>query len=282
MQIINNISELRTALQNRSQGRTVGLVPTMGNLHEGHLELAKHARDRSDIVVASVFVNPKQFGEAEDFSVYPRTLDEDAELLAAAGTDYVFAPTDDAMYPNGHASATNVSVASLARELCGEHRPGHFDGVATVVTKLFNIVTPDMAFFGEKDWQQLTILSRMVADLNMPIQVIGVPTVRAADGLALSSRNRYLSDDERERAPILYRTLMDIVHALQAGASSFDRLEQTAKIALRSAGFDVDYVSIREADTLEPARESDRNYRVLAAAHLGKARLIDNVGLDLR
>ncbi|MCR9279288.1 MAG: pantoate--beta-alanine ligase [Pseudomonadaceae bacterium] len=282
MQIIKSISELRTALQNRSHGRTVGLVPTMGNLHEGHLELAKHCRDRCDIVVASVFVNPKQFGEAEDFSDYPRTLEDDADLLAAAGTDYVFAPTDDAMYPGGHASATNISVTTLSSELCGEHRPGHFDGVATVVTKLFNIVMPDMAFFGEKDWQQLTILSRMVADLNMPIQVIGVPTVRAPDGLALSSRNQYLSEEERQQAPVLYRTLMDIVHALQAGATSFDRLEHTARVALRSAGFEVDYVSIRHADTLAPATEEDQHYRVLAAAHLGKARLIDNVGLDLR
>ena len=282
MDTLSKVADLRTAISNRRGDRAVGLVPTMGNLHDGHIELVRHCRDRCDIVVATVYVNPKQFGPSEDLAAYPRTPEEDAHRLAAAGTDLLFMPDDAAIYPNGHDGSTTVSVPSLRSELCGEFRPVHFDGVATVVTKLFNIVQPDMAFFGEKDYQQLTLLKRLVADLNLPIEVIGVPTIREQDGLAMSSRNRYLSDEERATAPTLHRTLMDVVHALQAGAKRLDSLEHTAKVALRSAGFDVDYVTIRNADTLAVATEEDRNLRVLAAATLGKARLIDNVGVELR
>lgn len=282
MDTLSRIADLRTAISNRRAERIVGFVPTMGNLHDGHVELIRHCRDRCDIVVASVYVNPKQFGPTEDLAAYPRTPEEDAHKLAAAGTDILFMPTDEAMYPNGHDGSTTVSLPDLRGELCGEFRPVHFDGVATVVTKLLNIVQPDLAFFGEKDFQQLVVLKRMVSDLNLPIEVIGVPTVREADGLAMSSRNRYLTDEQRSIAPVLHRTLTDIVHALQAGAKRLDGLEQTAKVALRSAGFEVDYVTIRNADTLAPATEQDRNLRVLAAGSLGKARLIDNVGIELR
>lgn len=282
MDTLSRVADLRTALSNRRRDRIVGFVPTMGNLHDGHIELIRHCRDRCDIVVASVYVNPKQFGPTEDLAAYPRTPDEDAHKLASAGTDILFMPSDEAMYPNGHDGSTTVTLPTLRAELCGEFRPVHFDGVATVVTKLFNIVQPDLAFFGEKDFQQLVVLKRLVSDLNLPIEVIGVPTVRERDGLAMSSRNRYLSDADRAVAPVLHRTLTDIVYALQAGAKRFDGLEQTAKVALRSAGFEVDYVTIRNADSLEPAVEGDRNLRVLAAGTLGKARLIDNVGVELR
>lgn len=277
---ILSISELRLRLA-QQHGAKIGLVPTMGNLHEGHLELAKAAVQKSDLVVATIFVNPLQFGANEDFDDYPRTLESDAAKLDDAGVDLVFAPPTEEVFGNDRDPRVTVSVPDLAGILCGAARPGHFDGVTTIVTKLFNIVQPDIAVFGEKDWQQLTIIDALVRQLNMPIRVIGVPTVRAEDGLALSSRNQYLTEAERQVAPIMYQTLQDIAHAIASGARNFRSLEQTGRRVLRQGGFDPDYVAVRDAQTLAQPDDGTPSLRILAAAGLGKARLIDNVGADL-
>lgn len=261
----------------RSRGATVALVPTMGDLHEGHLALVTEGRRRAHVLVASIFVNPLQFGPREDFKTYPRALEQDAQKLEAAGVDLLFAPTTGTIYPRGPAAATRVEVPELADILCGAARPGHFSGVATVVNILFNIVRPDVALFGEKDYQQLRIIRRMVADLQMAVEVVGLPTRRAPDGLALSSRNRYLSPAERSRAPELYHALRDTALALERGEGDIPALERDATARLAAAGFCVDYVSIREAETLAPPRPGTRAFVVLGAARLGAARLIDNV-----
>ena len=253
----------------------------MGNLHAGHLALVKACRQASDLCVVSIFVNPTQFGPNEDFGNYPRTLDEDLRLLEAAGTDLVFNPSVDAMYPDGQDGHVAVSVPSLAHTLCGEARPGHFDGVATVVAKLFNIVAPNEAFFGEKDWQQLTLIRTMARQLDMPVAVTGVPTVREASGLALSSRNNYLSDEERERAALINDVLTRIKVAIERGDRDYADAEARGCRALATAGFDVDYVAVRDADRLVPPDADTHTLRVLAAARLGRARLIDNVGVAL-
>ena len=281
MNVLRTIYDLRGALQEAQASRSIGLVPTMGNLHAGHMALVEASRKQSHITVTSIFVNPTQFGPNEDVDKYPRTFAADAEKLEAAGVDFVFAPSVDEVYPEGRESQACVSVPALAGILCGADRPGHFDGVATVVTKLFNIVQPDYAYFGEKDWQQLTLLTTMVRQLNMPVEIVGVATVRARDGLALSSRNQDLNDEERQTAPILHRTLLDIRHGIEAGARNFDSLEQTGRVALKGAGFQTDYVAVRDADMLRPADRETKRLRVLAAARLGKARLIDNVPVDL-
>ena len=231
--------------------------------------------------MVSIFVNPTQFGPNEDFGNYPRTLDEDLRLLGAAGTDLVFNPSVDAMYPDGQDGHVSVSVPSLAHTLCGAARPGHFDGVATVVAKLFNIVAPDEAFFGEKDWQQLTLIRTMARQLDMPLAVTGVPTVREANGLAMSSRNNYLSDEERERAALIHRILNRIKAAIERGDRAYADAEVRGCRALTAAGFGVDYVAVRDADRLVPPDDDTHTLRVLAAARLGRARLIDNVGVEL-
>jgi len=261
----------------RSRGATVALVPTMGDLHEGHLALMAEGRRRADVLVASIFVNPLQFGPREDFQTYPRALEQDAVKLDGAGVDLLFAPSTETIYPRGLAATTRVEVPGLTDILCGASRPGHFTGVATVVNILFNIVGPHVAVFGEKDYQQLRIIRRMVADLQMDVAVVGLATRRAPDGLALSSRNRYLSPPERARAPEFYHTLRDTAVALEQGQRDIPALEGAAAARLAAAGFGVDYVSIREAETLASPHTGTRAFVVLGAARLGAARLIDNV-----
>lgn len=255
----------------------VVFVPTMGNLHAGHMSLIEAARRHGQRFVASIFVNPMQFGPNEDFAHYPRTPTEDAKMLAAAGCDLLFCPEVGEIYPNGADNATRVEVPGISNILCGEFRPGHFEGVATVVAKLFHIVDPDVAIFGEKDYQQLTVIRRMVADLCLRVEIVGAPTVREADGLAMSSRNQYLTPEERRVAPTIYRQLQQAVAALKAGERQFSRIEETGRAALNSAGFRTDYFSVRDARDLSPAQPDTRHFVVLTAARLGKARLIDNL-----
>ncbi len=274
-------AQLRQALDEwRSRGERIALVPTMGNLHEGHLQLVDCARERADRVVVSLFVNPTQFGPGEDLDNYPRTLDDDRAALAARGADLLFVPDEAVIYPHGR-EACVVSVPDLSDMLCGAARPGHFDGVATVVSKLLNLVAPDVAVFGEKDFQQLMIIRRMVADLFMPVTIEGVPTCREVDGLAMSSRNRYLSEDERRRAPALYQALQRVAGALEKGRTDYDALVESARKFLSEKGFEPDYVEIRRSDDLAMPTPSDQALVVLAAARLGKARLIDNLRVSL-
>lgn len=279
MLVARTIHALRTALGARRSAGRVGLVPTMGNLHDGHLALVTAAADECRTTVASIFVNPLQFGAGEDFEDYPRTLDADAAQLESRGVDVLFAPGVDEVYPDGRADTVVVAVPGLSGLLCGANRPGHFDGVATVVAKLLNMVSPDRAYFGEKDWQQLVLIRTMARALNLPVDIVGVPTVRAADGLALSSRNQYLSQDERRTAAQLHRTLIDIREAVASGERDFAVLEDRGRAALATAGFEVDYVAVRDAETLTAPSDDGRALRVLAAARLGRARLIDNLGL---
>ncbi len=278
MEVVHTVAALRDRLRGDRHDK-VGLVPTMGNLHEGHLALVRACSRNADISVVSVFVNPTQFGPGEDFTSYPRTLAADLRLLETEGAQLVFAPSVAEMYPHGRNAHTTISVPALANTLCGTNRPGHFDGVATVVAKLFNIVAPDVAFFGEKDWQQLTLIRAMTAQLNMPVEVFGVPTVRAASGLALSSRNNYLTEAERAKAARLYGTLSEAKSAIEAGRRDYAAVAQDAALALADAGFAVDYVAVRDAERLVEPDERTEHLRILAAARLGGARLIDNVGV---
>ena len=275
MQIVRNSEELaqsRSALQGR-----VALVPTMGALHAGHMALVAEARDRADKVIATIFVNPAQFGEGEDFGRYPRREADDAAMLEAAGCDLLWAPTVADVYPDGY--ATKVSVAGISKRWEGEARPGHFDGVATVVAKLLLAVQPDLALFGEKDFQQLAVIRRLVADLGLPVEIVGVPTVREADGLALSSRNAYLSPDERERAVALPNALKAARDALRANAPVSGVL-QAAKQSLIDAGFlRIDYLALVDAATLEPLEQPKGEMRLMAAAVIGTTRLIDNIAV---
>ncbi|MDE2251221.1 MAG: pantoate--beta-alanine ligase [Gammaproteobacteria bacterium] len=282
MDVATTVAEVRACVRNwRQAGLRVALVPTMGNLHAGHLSLLAAARFRADRVITSVFVNPLQFGPAEDFAAYPRTLAEDRVLLEAAHCDLLFAPPVDQIYPDGGAQPTLITVRSLAAVLCGQFRPGHFDGVATVVAKLFNIVAPDVAVFGEKDFQQFIIIRRMTLDLQIPVEIIGAPTVRAPDGLALSSRNRYLSAQERAIAPAIHRALQAAVQRLDAGDRNYLGIESAGWQALAVAGLRPDYFAVRDADDLQPPRTASRELVVLTAARIGKARLIDNLRLPL-
>ncbi|MCI0653740.1 MAG: pantoate--beta-alanine ligase [Methylococcaceae bacterium] len=275
MDVIETIDTLRLRLAEwRAASERIVLVPTMGNLHDGHLKLVEEASRNGQRVVVSIFVNPAQFGAGEDFLAYPRTLDEDIRRLRESPVDLLFAPANEEVYPVG--SLTCVTVPELSDLLCGEFRPGHFTGVATVVLKLFNMVRPDVAVFGEKDFQQLLIIRRMVADLNVPVVVKSVETVREPDGLAMSSRNRYLSEEQRKLAPNLYAVLREAAGQILAGIGSFDELERRQTAKLRASGFRPDYFSIRKASDLRPARALDRELVILAAAWLGKARLIDN------
>lgn len=277
MQIIHTIQELRAWRKNAGK---VAFVPTMGNLHEGHLALVREAKKRADNVVVSIFVNRLQFGQGEDFDKYPRTLQQDADKLAAEGIAVVFAPDEKELYPNVE-QRYNVEPPNLQNELCGKFRPGHFRGVATVVSKLFNIVAPDVACFGKKDYQQLAVIKGFVEDLNFDIEIVPVDTGRATDGLALSSRNQYLSVEERAEAPRLYRELQAVAESLKQGSLDYAGLEKRAVQSLTEHGWTVDYVEIRHADTLEVARTGDRKLVVLAAARLGATRLIDNVEIKL-
>ncbi|WP_404335067.1 pantoate--beta-alanine ligase [Sphingomonas sp. MMS12-HWE2-04] len=274
MQTIRRLEDLREALAAfRSAGERVALVPTMGALHDGHMALVEAAKRAADRVVVSIFVNPRQFGPNEDFDQYPRKEAADSRLLTNAGTDILWLPPVDVMYPQGF--ATNVSVTGVSEVLDGAHRPGHFDGVATVVSKLFNQVRPDIALFGEKDWQQLAVIRRMTADLNIDVEIQGVVTQREDDGLALSSRNAYLMPDERARAVALPRALGAAERAIVEGGDPEAALAQ-ARDSLTAAGFDVDYVVLADAETLGSA-EPGRPWRLLAAARIGSTRLIDNI-----
>lgn len=282
MQTVTTIAEVRSAVAAwHAAGARVAFVPTMGNLHAGHIHLVSEARKRADRVVASIFVNPLQFGPSEDFAAYPRTLAADQEKLAAAGCELLFAPTEQEMYPLGRDGLTFVEVPALSDILCGAFRPGHFRGVATVVSKLFHIVQPDVALFGEKDYQQLLVIRLMVRDLNMGLEIVGVPTVRETDGLAMSSRNGYLAADERQLATEVYATLQAVAAGVQGGVSDYAALEASAVARLERAGFRPDYVSVRRAADLGVPQVGDRRLVALAAARLGNTRLIDNLLIDL-
>jgi len=278
MIIHRRLSTLRVALRaQRSAGKTVAFVPTMGFLHPGHVALMKVGLDEADTVVVSVFVNPTQFGHAEDLESYPRDFDADSRLCEAEGVAHLFVPDDGMMYPEGF--STVVRVDRLTDGLCGIQRPGHFEGVTTVVAKLFNMVQPDVALFGEKDFQQLMVIRQMVADLNMPIKISGVPTVRESDGLALSSRNKYLSPKDRVRAARLYAILQDVQASAESGVREVDVLRKQVLADLDVAGFETEYAEFVDPETLASVVRIDRPVRLLVAARLGTTRLIDNVAL---
>ncbi len=262
----------------RTAGESIAFVPTMGNLHEGHITLIREARKHAPRVVASIFVNPLQFSPTEDLAAYPRTPERDAALLTDAGCDLLYTPGVDTIYPHGQETHTRVEVSGISDLLCGASRPGHFIGVATIVCKLLNMVQPDLALFGEKDFQQCLVIRRMVADLALPVVIITVPTVREADGLAMSSRNGYLTAAERARAPVIHRALTDAAQRLRAGQSPPEAEAQTLAV-IADAGLRPDYVSVRRAEDLEQPTAADRELVILAAAYLGRARLIDNLRL---
>ena len=282
MLVLRTFSEIRHAVSTaRKAGKRIGFVPTMGNLHDGHLQLVKLAQTTCDVVVVSIFVNPLQFGLNEDWEQYPRTFDADCEKLRSVNADFLFHPTETEMYPNGMATQTKVEVAVMTNILCGASRPGHFLGVTTVVAKLFNMVLPDEAIFGIKDYQQLAVIRRMAEDLCIPIQITAAPIARADDGLALSSRNSYLTASERPIATQLYKTLCWVQSQIQQGRRDYSQLEAEAKEKLKAAGMRPDYVSVIHQKTLEPATQTDHALAILAAVYLGKTRLIDNVTLTL-
>ena len=279
MQTVHTVSQVREYVRGWHQkGLSVGFVPTMGNLHDGHISLIKEARARCDVVVVSIFVNPTQFGPNEDFDRYPRTLDADAAALVDAGTDLLFAPSVEEMYPLGQ-NQTWVDVDGLGDYLCGASRAGHFRGVTTVVSKLFNIVQPDVAVFGEKDFQQLAILRRMSEELLFPIKIVGASTSRESDGLARSSRNGFLDESERTLAPQLYQALQQLKADIEAGEQDYRGLESRYRDSLEQAGFQVDYLTVANARSLAPAGFDDSDLVVAVAAKLGNTRLIDNVSL---
>lgn len=279
---VKSLRELRAAVSRaRSEGKRIALVPTMGNLHAGHIALVEKATQRADFVVASIFVNPLQFGANEDLDKYPRTLVADQEKLVGAGCHLLFTPDVEEVYPDGMQQQTRVSVPLVSEGLCGASRPGHFEGVATVVCKLFNMVQPDLALFGEKDFQQLAVIRKLVRDLNLPIQVMGEPTVRAADGLALSSRNGYLNESQRALAPLLYRTLQQLAEEIRRQPSAQSTLLAAARQQLEDAGLRPDYLELREAVRLREVQDGDRQLVLLAAVYLGTTRLIDNLQFSL-
>ncbi len=278
--VLDRPADLRARVRAwRAAGESVALVPTMGDLHAGHLTLVDAARERADHVVASVFVNPLQFGPGEDYQDYPRRLEDDAARLGEHGAEIVFAPTVESLYPHGTEAAVRVRVPAFEDILCGADRPGHFTGVATVVAKLFNIAEPDIAVFGQKDYQQLLLIRRLVSDLDFAIDVVGMPTVRESDGVAMSSRNGYLDADQRRAAPALYTALRAVAARLARGERDYGRLERDACAELEDAGMQPEYVAIRMAADLAqpPADAALADLRILAAARLGRARLIDNI-----
>ena len=282
MRTYSSNAQLQSALRNfRHKGQSIAFVPTMGNLHEGHMDLVRKARCLCDVVVVSIFVNPLQFGPNEDLDAYPRTMAADKEKLFSEGVQVLYAPNAEEVYPEGMAAQTQVHVPALGDTLCGSSRPGHFDGVTTVVSKLFNIVQPDVAVFGEKDFQQLSIVRKMVKDLCMPIEIVGIRTTRDEDGLAKSSRNGFLSNEQRLIAPALHQTLNSCREAIACGFDNFLQLESHARMKLLQAGFEPDYFAIRDARTLQTVTEDTEEIAILAAARLGPTRLIDNVRLAL-
>jgi pantoate--beta-alanine ligase len=276
MQTVKTIKALRaTVRQWREAGQSIAFVPTMGNLHDGHIKLVETACHQADKVVVSIFVNPTQFGPNEDFASYPRTEQQDQDKLIARGANLLFLPAVEEMYPQP--LQTQISVKELSTLHCGASRPGHFDGVAVVVCKLLNMVQPDLLLLGEKDFQQLTVIRRMVTDLNIPVEIQGVPTVREADGLAMSSRNGYLSESERQIAPLLYKSLLAARDSIIAGFDDYQKIVDRQSEILRQAGFVIDYFHICRSTDLMPATANDRHLVILIAAKLGKTRLIDNV-----
>jgi len=282
MQTAYSLESLRQQmLAWRRSGASVAFVPTMGNLHAGHISLLARARELAERTVVSIFVNPIQFGKGEDYTRYPSTLQADIEKLAAAGLDLLFAPNLDELYPGGIEEDTRVTVPGLSTILCGQYRPGHFSGVATVVSKLFINVQPDIALFGEKDYQQVLIIKRMTKDLLMPIKIVGMPIVREPDGLAMSSRNVYLNPEERSRASRIYHCLQSAADKLRRQSHSVIAIETAAMAELAAAGFRPEYFSVRRPEDLEPARKGDAQVQILAAAWLGAARLIDNLRVEL-
>lgn len=284
MQIIEQpLAMQQWSLEKKNAGQRVTFVPTMGNLHRGHLSLVEQARQLGDVVVVSIFVNPLQFGPNEDFDKYPRTFDADREKLAGLGVEAIFLPHTEAMYPAGKERSAQVYIPELSNILCGEHRPGHFQGVTTVVAKLFNIVQPDVAVFGEKDFQQLFLIRQMAKDLFMPIEIVGVATLREADGLAMSSRNGYLGVEERKMAPKLYEILRRIKDRMETSNVSGDSLCREAMAELESHGFSPEYVELRSAKNLQAIEgKVEKELVVLAAARLGTTRLIDNLLISLK
>ncbi|MCJ2377983.1 pantoate--beta-alanine ligase [Vibrio sp. ZSDZ34] len=282
MHTFADIAELRAQIaQFKREQRRIAFVPTMGNLHDGHLTLVRKAREYADVVVASIFVNPMQFDRADDLNNYPRTLEEDLSKLNLEGVDVVFTPTPEVMYPKGLDKQTFVEVPGISTMLEGASRPGHFRGVSTIVAKLFNIVQPDVACFGEKDYQQLALIRQMTEDLAMNIEIVGVATVRELDGLAMSSRNGYLTMDERQRAPVLAKTMRWISSAIRGGRDDYNSVIEDAEDQLRAADLQPDEIFIRDAKTLQPITANSTQAVILMSAYLGKARLIDNQVLDL-
>lgn len=282
MQTVTTIKELRERLQaERRAGKRIGLVPTMGNLHQGHLRLVEAAVENADFVVASIFVNPLQFGPTEDLERYPRTLEQDQAQLRAFGCDLLFAPQEQEIYPQGRDGQSFVEVPGISDLYCGATRPGHFRGVTTIVNKLFNLIQPDVAVFGRKDYQQLHVINRMVEDLSMPVALIGVGTERADNGLALSSRNGYLTAAELAIAPKLYATLQSLAKALEEGGADYPALIEQAQSDLEKAGFMRDYIHILRRSDMLAASAEDRELVIIAAAYLGAARLIDNIEVSL-
>ncbi len=289
MLIVDNNETLRQNTEEcRRQGQSIAFVPTMGNLHKGHLELIKVAQEMADVVVVSIFVNPLQFGKNEDYGSYPKTLGTDSLALCSAKVDYLYAPSVEQIYPNLSSKddkiQTRIYVPNLSDQLCGEFRPGHFEGVTTVVAKLFNVVRPDFAMFGEKDFQQFIVIKHMVEDLNYPIELVSVATVREEDGLALSSRNQYLTSAERKQAPRLQQILKNTRERILRAQKDYFSLEKLAMKELTESGFIAEYVSIRNAKSLTEAEpnSADKDLVILASAHLGKARLIDNIKFTLK
>ncbi len=282
MIVLENITALREQLlAHRRRGKTVAFVPTMGNLHEGHLQLVRLAKTKADIVVTSIFVNPLQFGLNEDWEQYPRTFDADCQKLSSDGCDYLLFPNESEVYPNGMAHQTRVTVPTMTDILCGASRPGHFEGVTTIVSKLFNIVQPDHAIFGIKDYQQLAVIRKMTEDLCLPINIIAAPIARAADGLALSSRNGYLTDTERPIAANVYQSLMMAKDLIRSGRRDYSKIEYEVCEFLQNNGLKVDYFSVRDTRDLEPAGPENDTVVILVAVYLGNTRLIDNIQLEL-
>jgi pantoate--beta-alanine ligase len=282
MKVISDIASLRELVSDcKRTGRSVGFVPTMGNLHDGHLQLVKRAKSHNDIVIVSIFVNPMQFGENEDLDAYPRTIDEDKAKLVNDGVDAVFLPSVSDMYPCGLKAQTYVEVPGITDVLCGASRPGHFRGVATVVSKLFNMVQPDDAFFGEKDFQQLQVIRTMVRDLSMSVNVHGVPTQREKSGLAMSSRNGYLSKEEKATASLIYQEMTKAKGLIEAGHTEFNAIESAIVSNLEAKGFKNDYVSIVNANTLQSPVAGDKHLVIVVALFMGTTRLIDNLQVAL-
>lgn len=283
MQVFHTISGLRDSLQlHRANGQTIGFVPTMGNLHDGHLALIKQAKRSNNIVVCSIFVNALQFGLNEDWDKYPRTYESDCDKLDKTGCDYLFYPDDNEMYPNGLDTQSRVICPTMTDVLCGASRPGHFEGVTTVVSKLFNIVQPDEAIFGIKDYQQLAVIKRMTEDLCLSVQITSAPIHREADGLAMSSRNSYISKQERPKVKVLKEVLELIAQQIKAGNLNFSKLEIEAKKRIEFEGFKVDYVTVSNSKTLQPAAVDDRQITILGAIYTASARLIDNISINLQ